>query len=324
MKTLSMQTLLTSAAALALCSTSALAEGPDITFEAPSIYVAGQPFEVKVELQIGETETPIASWLLQPSAFSIDGQPVKPRAEGALIPLPPNTKLTVEFDLAEFIGERGDFELTYAAKIHDKGPIQVMTFQPAAAEDGGALDFMNMDEALLDGYRVVVQTNRGPLLMEFWPEVAPGHVRNFLDLASSGFYDETLFHRVGRGFMIQGGDPYTKDPANVARWGQGNGPRRLQAEFNDRRHVEGVLSMARSQDRNSASSQFFVMHGTNPGLDNNYTAFGTLVASHGPSFETLDRIANSPGSRIDSGTVRPNDPQRILSATVVKKDSKNR
>ncbi len=307
--------------ALVLGATSVAAEGLDISFKAPSIHIAGQPFPVQVELQVGETETPIASWLLQPSAFSINGQPVAVRSEGVLIPLPPNTKLTVEYDLSEYIGDAADFELTYAAKIDDKGPIQVSTFTAARADDGGALDFMGMDEAQLAEYQVVMQTNRGPMLMEFWPEVAPGHVRNFLDLSSTGFYNDILFHRVGRNFMIQGGDPNTKDVALQARWGQGGGPRQLQAEFNDRKHVKGVLSMARSPDPDSASSQFFVMHGPNPGLDNSYSGFGTLVASHAPSFETLDRIASSPGSRIDSGTVRPAEPQRILSAGVVLKSA---
>ena len=122
--------------------------------------------------------------------------------------------------------------------------------------------------------------------------------------------------------MIQGGDPNTKDPALEGRWGTGGGPRQLQAEFNDRKHVKGVLSMARGGgDPNSASSQFFVMHAPNAGLDNNYSAFGTLVAGHTASFETLDRIASARGTAGRDGTITPSEPQRILSASVVLKSS---
>jgi peptidyl-prolyl cis-trans isomerase B (cyclophilin B) len=106
--------------------------------------------------------------------------------------------------------------------------------------------------------------------------------------------------------MIQGGDPQGT--------GAGNGPRTLQAEFNERKHERGVLSMARGEDPNSASCQFFVMHATTPGLDNIYTAFGRLIAG----YEALDAIANSPGVPIPRvGGVRPNEPQKLIKATVI-------
>src|SRR5206468_3178126 len=107
---------------------------------------------------------------------------------------------------------------------------------------------------------------------EFWSEVAPGHVENFKTLAKKGFYDGTCFHRVIKGFMIQGGDPLTKDLANQNRWGTGGPGYQIKAEFNSQAHVRGVLSMARSNDPDSAGSQFFICHGDARFLDRQYTA----------------------------------------------------
>jgi peptidyl-prolyl cis-trans isomerase B (cyclophilin B) len=169
-----------------------------------------------------------------------------------------------------------------------------------AAEKG--LDFMKMPLADLAQYRVVLETNRGTLEAEMWPDVAPNHVRNFLDLAYTGFYDGKIFHRVIPGFMIQGGDP--------TGTGTGNGPRRLKAEFSDKKHEKGVLSMARSSDPNSASCQFFVMHERSPHLDGQYSAFGKVVGG----LDVVDKIA---GSKTKAGD-KPVEPQTIVKATVVK------
>src|SRR4030095_9398560 len=98
----------------------------------------------------------------------------------------------------------------------------------------------------------VITTTQGDMVLEFWPDVAPGHVENFKKLAKEGFYDGTAFHRVIKDFMIQGGDPLTKDPTKEAVWGTGDPGYKIDAEFNDRSHARGVLSMARSQDPNSA------------------------------------------------------------------------
>jgi peptidyl-prolyl cis-trans isomerase B (cyclophilin B) len=136
----------------------------------------------------------------------------------------------------------------------------------------------------------VIQTNEGTMVLEFWPEAAPGHVENFKKLARKGFYDGTCFHRVIRDFMIQGGDPLTKDEAQKSRWGTGGPGHTIKAEFNDRQHVRGVLSMARSQDPNSAGSQFFICHGDPRFLDRQYTAFGRLVQGD----EVLEKIATTP------------------------------
>lgn len=137
----------------------------------------------------------------------------------------------------------------------------------------------------------IIETGSGRMVIEFFPEVAPAHVENFVTLAGDGFYSDTLFHRIIPGFMIQGGDPNTKSDALVpsSLWGTGGPDHTVDAEFNDLQHVRGIVSMARSQDPNSAGSQFFIVHANSPHLDGSYTAFGRLVTAD--SFVTLDAIA---------------------------------
>jgi peptidyl-prolyl cis-trans isomerase B (cyclophilin B) len=143
----------------------------------------------------------------------------------------------------------------------------------------------------------VIKTNMGTIVFEFLPDVAPKMVDNFKDLARTGFYDGTTFHRVISGFMIQGGDPLSKDddPSND---GTGSGPRRMPAEFTDKySHRRGMVSTARSSDPNSGSCQFFIMHRDNTGLDRQYTIFGRVI----DGMATVDKIAavrtSKPGDR---------------------------
>ncbi|MCU0770593.1 MAG: peptidylprolyl isomerase [Verrucomicrobia bacterium] len=151
------------------------------------------------------------------------------------------------------------------------------------------------------------------MVVEFWPDVAPKTVENFKKLARQGFYDGTCFHRVIKDFMIQGGDPLTKDEANQARWGTGDPGYKVKAEFNDRSHTRGVLSMARSQDPDSAGSQFFICHGNPTFLDRQYTAFGKLIKGD----EVLEKIATTTTGPRDV----PNARQSIDSIKIVPKDS---
>jgi peptidyl-prolyl cis-trans isomerase B (cyclophilin B) len=123
----------------------------------------------------------------------------------------------------------------------------------------------------------VIKTSLGEMVVEFWPDVAPKTVDNFKSLAKKGFYDGTAFHRIIKGFMIQGGDPNTKDESKSASWGMGSPGYTIKAEFNDRPHVRGVLSMARSSDPDSAGSQFFICLGRAASLDHQYTAFGKII-----------------------------------------------
>ena len=134
----------------------------------------------------------------------------------------------------------------------------------------------------------VIDTDMGRIVLEFFPDVAPVHVANFKKLARAGFYDGTTFHRVVPGFVIQGGDPNSKDD-NPRNDGMGGPPWRVKAEFNDKLHVKGILSMARSQDFNSAGSQFFVCLGRAKNLDNEYTVFGNVISG----IETVDDIGKT-------------------------------
>src|SRR3989442_3248065 len=123
----------------------------------------------------------------------------------------------------------------------------------------------------------VIKTAAGEMVVEFWPDLAPQTVENFKKLARQGFYDGTAFHRIVKGFMIQGGDPLTKDAKLESRWGTGGPGYQIKAEFNNQSHVRGVISMARSQHPDSAGSQFFICLRDARFLDRQYTAFGQLI-----------------------------------------------
>lgn len=159
----------------------------------------------------------------------------------------------------------------------------------------------------------IISTSEGDLVLEFWPDVAPGHVKNFTDLARKGFYDGTCFHRVIKGFMVQGGDPLTKDEANRGRWGTGGPGYQIKAEFNARPHVRGVVSMARSSDPDSAGCQFFICHATAPHLDGKYTAFGRVIQGD----DVLEKIATTATGPRDM----PVERMAIKSIKVVPADS---
>jgi peptidyl-prolyl cis-trans isomerase B (cyclophilin B) len=135
----------------------------------------------------------------------------------------------------------------------------------------------------------VIKTSYGEMTVAFWPDVAPKTVENFKKLAREGFYDGTAFHRVIKGFMIQGGCPNTKAGATGTP-GTGGPGWKLKAEFNEKPHTRGVLSMARSAHPDSAGSQFFICHGAARFLDRQYTAFGEVVKG----LDVLDHIASVP------------------------------
>lgn len=135
----------------------------------------------------------------------------------------------------------------------------------------------------------VLKTSYGEMTLSFWPDVAPKTVENFKKLAREGFYDGTAFHRIIKGFMIQGGCPNTKE-GESGMPGTGGPGYKINAEFNKKAHVRGVISMARSSHPDSAGSQFFLCHGDAKFLDNQYTAFGQLTAGD----DVLERIANVP------------------------------
>ena len=160
----------------------------------------------------------------------------------------------------------------------------------------------------------VIKTTAGELVVEFWADVAPNTAENFKKLARQGFYDGTAFHRIVKGFMIQGGDPLTKDASAERRWGTGGPGYHIKAEFNDRSHVRGVLSMARAQDPDSAGSQFFICLDDAKFLDRQYTAFGRLIKGD----DVLAKIGDTPTTTGPSGEKsRPTSRIGVESITIV-------
>ncbi len=159
----------------------------------------------------------------------------------------------------------------------------------------------------------VIKTTEGEMVIQFWSDVAPKTVENFKKLARDGFYDGTCFHRVIKGFMIQGGDPLTKDPNKEGSWGTGDPGYKIKAEFNDRSHTRGVISMARSNDPNSAGSQFFICHGAPTFLDHQYTGFGKLIKGD----DVLEKIGTTATHPPD----RPDKRMGVVSVKIVPADS---
>jgi peptidyl-prolyl cis-trans isomerase B (cyclophilin B) len=146
--------------------------------------------------------------------------------------------------------------------------------------------------------KAIIETKFGSITLKFFPDVAPGHVKNFIDLAKKGFYDGTTFHRVIPGFMIQGGDPNSKNP-DKRMHGTGGPGYTIKAEFNSKPHKRGTLSMARAASPDSAGSQFFICVKDSPFLDRQYTVFGEVVSG----MEAVDKIVSQPRDGADN----PND-----------------
>ncbi len=155
--------------------------------------------------------------------------------------------------------------------------------------------------------RAIIETKFGDIELCFFPDVAPGHVNNFIELARKGFYDGTTFHRIIPGFMIQGGDPNSKNP-DKARHGMGGPGYTIKAEFNEKPHKRGTLSMARSAHPDSAGSQFFICVADAPFLDRQYSVFGEVVTG----LEAVDAIVNQPRDPRDNPNERIEMKVRIV------------
>jgi peptidyl-prolyl cis-trans isomerase B (cyclophilin B) len=150
----------------------------------------------------------------------------------------------------------------------------------------------------------VIKTSEGDMVVQFWTDAAPNTVENFKKLAHQGFYDGTIFHRIVKQFMIQGGDPNSKDPAKENSYGQGGPGYNIKAEFNDHSHDRGVISMARSSDPDSAGSQFFICLAPVHRLDHQYTTFGKLIKGQ----DVLEKIGDIPVTRNSTG--EPSKPSK--------------
>jgi peptidyl-prolyl cis-trans isomerase B (cyclophilin B) len=164
----------------------------------------------------------------------------------------------------------------------------------------------------------VIKTSEGDIVVQFWTDAAPNTIENFKKLARQGFYDGTIFHRIVKGFMIQGGDPNSKDPAKEDSYGQGGPGYNIKAEFNDHSHERGVISMARGPDPDSAGSQFFVCLAPVHRLDHQYTTFGKLIKGQ----DVLEKIGDTPVTRNSVG--EPSKPTKrvvIESIKIVPADS---
>ena len=169
--------------------------------------------------------------------------------------------------------------------------------------------FSTESVAQLAAYRAVLETSAGPITIEFFPDKAPGHVRNFLRLAQAGVYDGMSFHRVVKGFAVQTGSITSRSPLSEK---QQKLVRQLAPEFNDTRHVKGIVSMARGDDPGSATTSFFIVTAAAPSLDDKYTAFGRVV----DGLAVLDAIEQAPVNgeepvaRIDLKSVRIVPPSK--------------
>jgi len=206
---------------------------------------------------------------------------------GNIIPKNQNINLTVKIittETAEIVGgAKAEFKIDDIVRQFmsrpAKGDSTMGDSQPQSTSQSTSTDEV-----------AVIKTTEGEMVIRFWPDVAPNTVANFKKLARDGLYNGTCFHRVINGFMIQGGDPLTKNPNLEAKWGTGGSGTLIKAEFNDRPHVRGVISMARADDPDSASSQFFICDGDAPALNHKYTAFGELIKGD----DVLQKIAATP------------------------------
>jgi peptidyl-prolyl cis-trans isomerase B (cyclophilin B) len=148
--------------------------------------------------------------------------------------------------------------------------------------------------------RAIIKTKYGEMEIKFFSDLAPKTVEHFIKLSKSGFYDKTIFHRVIPNFMIQGGDPYTKDLDKKDLYGTGGPDEKVKAEFNETPHKRGIVSMARAQDKDSAGSQFFIVVEDSRFLDYKYTAYGEVVRGMG----VADKIVGQPRDAKDNPLVR--------------------
>jgi peptidyl-prolyl cis-trans isomerase B (cyclophilin B) len=174
-------------------------------------------------------------------------------------------------------------ERRYFMKIY-KGMVRYVCFIAVIIAFGSSLfagetskKFTDEEMRRMADTKAVIETKFGNIEIGFFPDVAPNHVNNFIELAKKGFYDGTTCHRIIPGFMIQGGDPNSKDP-DRSKHGFGGPGYTVKAEFNDKPHKKGTLSMARSAQPDSAGSQFFICVADAPFLDRQYTVFGEVLS----------------------------------------------
>lgn len=283
-------------------------KGMVVDWSAPAMFIEGEPYPVRVKLRVPEVDLPpVPTWMLTPSAFIVDGRLLGKRNASLVIEAQPGQVFTAEFDMGSVIlasesFAKRDFRLRYG---DDRGARILEVGFLKSAEKG--IEFRELPAAQLKDYQVVLRTSRGDLWLELWPHVAPNHVRHFLDLCYTGFYDGSKFHRVIPTYMIQAGAAAQREV----------GPQVLEPEFSTRRHVPGVISMAPAGENGRAGDEFFIMHGVAPSLDGRHSAFGQLVGG----LDIVDAIANSGNKSYEPSDERAYKPpvdQTILKAIVVR------
>jgi peptidyl-prolyl cis-trans isomerase B (cyclophilin B) len=291
---LSSLSVLAAAASAALLAVAAHAQeipGVRATLTGRTLVAANANVELKLYLEV-QNDAEVPAKLLTGLDLTVkcdgDARPsIQRPGKAGSVPLAAGTRLERTFTLpaTDFVPST---ELGRVASV----VVGIDGLAGTSFEFKVAPDTRNLDVATLDlaKTQVVLVTNMGEMRASFRPDKAPKTAQNFVKLCLQGFYDGTKFHRVVRNFMIQGGDPNTKDDSKPETWGSGGPGYTIDAEFNDLRHLRGTLSMARTSDPNSAGSGFFVVHKESPHLDKNYTAFGNLESGA----DTLDRIANVP------------------------------
>jgi len=184
----------------------------------------------------------------------------------------------------------------------------VMLFAASTLHAGARCKEFDKEEIRqMSNTMAVIETKYGNMKIRFFPEVAPNHIENFIRLAEQGFYDGTTFHRVIPGFMIQGGDPNSKS-SDRSRHGTGGPGYTVKAEFSDKPHKRGTVSMARAADPDSAGSQFFICVADAGFLDRQYTVFGEVVSG----MDMADKIVRLPRDRMDNPVERVEMKIRIV------------
>lgn len=164
----------------------------------------------------------------------------------------------------------------------------------------------------------VIKTSEGEMVAQFWTDAAPATIENFKKLARAGFYDGTIFHRIVKGFMIQGGDPTSKDLSKESRYGEGGPGYSIKGEFNDHPHERGVVSMAREDNPDSGGSQFFICLANVNRLDHRYATFGKLIKGD----DVLEKIGNIPVTKNSGGeNSKPTKRVVVESIKIVPADS---
>ena len=281
------------AAVLAFAGVAAAQEIPGVraTLTGRSLVTATADVELRLYLEVSaDTELPAALLTGLSLTVKCNGEarpPVRQPGKEGLVPLAAGTRVERTFTLpaTSFVPSREMGEVASVVVALDG--LAGVTCEFKVAPDTRNLDVATLDLAKT---QVVLVTSLGEMRLSFRPDKAPATVENFVKLCLQGFYDGTKFHRVIRTFMIQGGDPLTKDDTKPHLWGTGGPGYTIPDELNDLRHLRGTISMARTPAPNSAGSGFFIVHREAPQLDGRYVGFGNLESGA----DTLDRIAEVP------------------------------